>query len=62
LVHDRIEDRRLQLDADDNGIVRFFVKARKEWHPIEMHLESLLSELAQREKMDIGSKGHKWSN
>jgi arylsulfatase len=22
----------------------------------------LLSELAQREKMDIGSKGHKWSN
>ncbi len=39
LTHDQISDRRLQLDADDSGIVRLHVKARKEWKPIEMHLE-----------------------
>ncbi len=39
LVHDQIKDQRLQLDADDNGVVRFHVKAHKEWKPVEVHLE-----------------------
>ena len=39
LVHDEINDRRLQLDADDQGIVRFHVKAHTEWKPLEVHLD-----------------------
>ena len=29
----------MQLDADDNGVVRFHAKAHKDWQPIEVHLE-----------------------
>ena len=39
LVNANVKDKRLQLDADDNGMVRFHVKAHREWRPIEMHLE-----------------------
>jgi hypothetical protein len=39
LVHDEFKHQRLQLDADDNGVVRFHAKAHKSWQPIEIHLE-----------------------
>ena len=39
LSHDEFKDHRIQLDADDNGIVRFHAKAHKDWKPIEVHLE-----------------------
>ncbi len=39
LYHDELKDRRMQLDADDNGVVRFHAKAHKDWQPIEVHLE-----------------------
>src|ERR1700722_3564618 len=39
LCHDHLRNRRIQLDADDNGIVRFYARAHKDWRPIEVHLE-----------------------
>lgn len=39
LYHDEFKGRRMQLDADDNGVVRFHAKAHKEWKPIEVHVE-----------------------
>jgi hypothetical protein len=39
LFHDESKSQRLQLDADDNGIVRFHARALKDWKPIEVHIE-----------------------
>ena len=39
LYHDQAKDQRMQLDADEEGIVRFHVKASKESQPVEMLLE-----------------------
>jgi hypothetical protein len=39
LYHDQFKHHRLQLDADDNGVIRFHAKPRKDWQPIEIHVE-----------------------
>jgi hypothetical protein len=39
LVHDQDKDHRLQLDADENGIVRFHARPSKNAKPIEFALE-----------------------
>ena len=39
LYHDQFKDQRLQLDADDNGVIRFHAKAHKDWQPIDVHVE-----------------------
>src|SRR3984957_13886694 len=39
LYHDQFKHHRLQLDADDNGVIRFHANARKDWQPIEVHVE-----------------------
>ena len=39
LYHDQFKHRRLQLDADDNGVIHFHTKAHKDWQPIEIHVE-----------------------
>lgn len=39
LYHDEFKDQRMQLDADDNGVVRFHAKAHKDWKPVEVHVE-----------------------
>lgn len=39
LYHDQFKHQRLQLDADDNGIIRFHARPHKDWQPIEIHVE-----------------------
>jgi hypothetical protein len=39
LYHDESRHQRLQLDADDNGVIRFHARPQKDWKPIEVHLE-----------------------
>ena len=39
LFHDEFRDQRLQLDADDNGVVRFHLRALRNWKPVEIHLQ-----------------------
>jgi len=41
LRHETEKDRRLQLDADDQGVVRFHVRAPNGSKPIEVHLDCL---------------------